>query len=44
MKIQSVVNLSEGWVTDHFVGRKFDRTKCKAHYSGPGYIRNCIDR
>jgi hypothetical protein len=44
IKIQSVINLSEGWVTDSFVGRKFDWTKCEAHYSESGYIRNCIDK
>jgi hypothetical protein len=44
IKIQSVVHLSEGWVTDSFVGRKFDWTKCEAHYSKSGYIRNCIDK
>lgn len=44
IKIQSVVNVSKGWVTDSFVGRKFDKIKCNSHFSEPEYIKNCLDK
>jgi hypothetical protein len=42
IKVYSVVNSKVGWITDSFVGRRFDRSKCKAFFSKPQHIRNCV--
>ena len=42
LKVKSVVNSKVGWITDSFVGRKFDRASCKSYFSEPKHIANCL--
>lgn len=43
IKIKSVVGSQIGWITDLFVGRRFDRAKCKKEFSeDPKYLANCL--
>ena len=42
LKIKSVVNSKIGWITDSFVGRKFDRADCKKHFSDPKHVADCL--
>ena len=41
-KIETVVGSQTGWVTDSFIGRRFDRSQCASHFkSDPEYIPKC---
>jgi len=44
LKIKSVVNSKIGWLTDSFVGKKFNKTKCKTFFSNPQHIKNCLGK
>lgn len=41
IKIESVVNGTIGWITDSFVGKKFDTDRCREHFTGLEHIRRC---
>lgn len=42
LKVYSVVNSKVGWITDSFIGRKFDKRKCESYFKNKNHIRNCI--
>jgi len=42
VKVRSVVNSTEGWVTKPYVGEKFDPSDCRSHFTDPAHIRNCL--
>jgi hypothetical protein len=44
IKVYSVVNSKVGWITDSFVGRKFDKSKCKTFFNNSQHIKNCIGK
>jgi len=45
IKIKTIVGSNTGWVTDSFIGKRFNRAKCKTFFSGyPKYVANCIER
>ncbi len=44
IKIESVVNGTIGWITDSFVGKKFDTDRCREHFTEPEHIRRCETR
>jgi hypothetical protein len=44
LKVYSVVNSKVGWITDSFIGRKFDKSKCETYFKELQHIRNCIGK
>lgn len=44
IKVKSVVGSQTGWITNSFVGRRFDRANCKKFFSeDPRYVANCLN-
>ena len=41
IKVESVVNGTIGWITDSFVGKKFDTDQCREHFTELEHIRRC---
>ncbi len=41
IKIESVVNGTIGWITDSFVGKKFDKNRCREHFDGKAQVERC---
>jgi len=44
LRIRTVVNSKTGWISDSFVGRKFNRVKCKTLFSDSQHIANCLGK
>lgn len=45
IRIKTVVGSTSGWITDSFVGRSFNRAKCKSFFSeNSKYIANCLEK
>lgn len=42
IKVKSIVNSGEGWITDSFVGNKFPKSKCKQAFTDADQIKNCL--
>lgn len=42
-QIETIVGDQSGWISELFIGRKFDATKCESFFEGyPDAIRKCI--
>lgn len=41
IKIKTIVGGTTGWITDSFVGKKFDTTRCREHFTESEHVRRC---
>ncbi len=44
VRIETIVGGTIGWITDSFVGKKFDIGQCREYFTEPEHIRRCEAR
>ena len=41
IKIETIVGGTIGWITDSFVGKKFDKDQCREHFEEKAHVERC---